>query len=65
MTSKMMGNMLIAQQHYLPSERKGLLYTVNIRVSTLVRLNLYENLSDDFTTLVSIVCINRCPYYVG
>ena len=49
MTSKMMGNVLIAQQHYLPSERKGLLHTVNIRVSTLVRLNLYENLSDDFT----------------
>ena len=33
-TSKMMGKELIAQQHYLPSERKGLLqHTVNIKVS--------------------------------
>ena len=34
MTSKMMGQVLIAQQHYSPQERKGLLqHTVDIKVS--------------------------------
>ena len=34
MTSKMMGEVLIAQQHYLPPEVKGLLqHTVDIKVS--------------------------------
>ena len=34
MTSKMMGEVLIAQQHYLPRERKGLLrHTVDIKAS--------------------------------
>ena len=34
MTNKMMGEVLIAQQHYLPRERKGLLqHTVDIKAS--------------------------------
>ena len=39
MTSKMMGEVLIAQQHYLPSERKGLL---QLTQSTLKCLRISE-----------------------